>query len=114
MRVQLFSNPQQMQASRTNSEPVEKCKLEASSMERIALERVISPMASHRRLPMASLKTSSAITDVATISKLLSREALADVVDLSPIMRQIGAAISRTIMPTAKGKSLRVDFCSFF
>src|SRR5699024_7795479 len=44
MRVQLFSIPQQMQASRTNSEPVEKCKLEASSMERITLSSAILSM----------------------------------------------------------------------
>ena len=40
------------------------------------------------------------MSDVATISKLLSRDALAEVVEVRPIIRQMGAATSRTIMPT--------------
>ena len=38
-------------------------------------------------------------TVVATISKFPRRDALADVPQLIPSMRKIGAAISRTIMP---------------
>ena len=100
MRVQLFSNPQQTQAASTSRDPEEKLRLEASSSERMRLERVMRPMASHSLRLMASLNTRSAMSDVATISKLLSRDALAEVVEVRPIIRQMGAATSRTIMPT--------------
>lgn len=100
MRVQLFSNPQHTQAASTSSDPEEKLRLDASSKERIRLESVMRPMASHRRRLMASPNTRSAISEVATISKLLSSEALAEVVDARPAMRQMGAAMSSAIIPT--------------
>lgn len=100
MRVQLFSNPQQTQAASTSGDPEEKLRLEAPSNERMRLERAMRPMASHSLRLMASLNTRSAMSDVATISKLLSRDAWAEVVEAGPIIKQMGAATSRTIMPT--------------
>ena len=47
---------------------------------------------------IVSLKSTKAMIAVATISKLLSREAFAAVVMVSPKSRQMGAAISRTII----------------
>ena len=97
--VQLFSKPQQTQASITKREPREKEKLLISSMERRMLARVMSPMAAHSRLEMVSLKNHKAIIEVVTISKLLSREAFAAVVLVSPSIRNMGAPMSRITMP---------------
>ena len=98
-RVQLFSSPQQTQASSTSSEPGEKRRLSVPSTESRMLARVISPMAAHSRREMASPKMNRAMMEVATISKLFSSEALAAVVRLSPSMRKIGAAMSSATMP---------------
>ena len=107
LRVQLFSNPQQTVAAMTNSEPYENLKLSAPSNERRTLASVMSAIAAHRRFETASRKTNSAISVVATISKLPSNEALADEPCRMPSMRKMGAAMSRTIMPTTYGRSLR-------
>ena len=100
IRVQLFSKPQQTQAASTNREPKEKSRLAASSKDRIMLDRVIRPMASHSRRLIFSRKTIRAMRAVATISKLFSREALAEVVRVRPTMRQMGAAMSSSTIPT--------------
>lgn len=62
------------------------------------LAAVTSPMAIQRRGEMISLNTTRAMREVATISKLLSREALAAVVRAMPSMSKMGAAMSSTIM----------------
>ena len=47
--------------------------------------------------------------EVATISKLFSREAFAAVVRVSPIIRKIGAAMSSATMPSVYGRSFFVS-----
>ena len=94
--VQLFSNPQHTQASRTNIEPVENEKLLISVAERIILATVTSIIPTHSRFGIISLTTHRAITLVATISKLLRSDAFAAVVIVSPIIKKMGAAISST------------------
>ena len=59
------------------------------------LEIVTNPMAIHSFFEMLSLKTASATSEVATISKLLRSETFAAVADLSPNIKRIGAKISR-------------------
>ena len=76
--VQLFSNPQHTVATSTNREPNEKLKLSVPSKESRMLESVIKAIAAHNLLETASLKMNSAITVVATISKLPSSDAFAD------------------------------------
>ena len=75
----------------------------------MALAAVTQAIAHHRRGRIASPNRSSAMTDVATISKLFKREAFAAVVFASPAIRQIGAAMSRTTIPTVKGRSFFVS-----
>ena len=99
MRVQLFSRPQQQHASSTKSDPADRERCAASSMDSIALDRTISPMATQRRRLMRSRKISSAMSDVATISKLFSSDAFSGLVRLTPSISRIGAAMSSTIMP---------------
>ena len=65
----------------------------------MALDKATKAIASHSRLEMASLNTTKAIIEVATISKLFSKEALAEVVFNRPNIKKIGASISKTIMP---------------
>lgn len=77
--VQLFSSPQQAVAPRTSSEPTEKEKLSSPLKERIMLDNVINPIAVHNLRLTFSLKISKAIIVVATISKLPSKEAFAEV-----------------------------------
>ena len=98
-RVQLFSSPQQAAAASTSSEPPEKCRLDISSKERMPLERVMSAMAIQSRREIFSRKRKRAISEVATISKLPRREALAEVALFSPSISRMGAAISSRIMP---------------
>ena len=100
IRVQLFSKPQQTQASSTNRDPQEKDRLLMSSKDSSRLEAVTRAMASQSRLEMASRNTTRAVMAVATISKLFSREALAAVVRIRPAMRKMGAAMSSATMPT--------------
>ena len=78
--MQLFSIPQQMVASNTSNEPQEKVSVEKSSTERMELANVTRKIASQSRLETASRKSRSAMREVATISKLLSSEALEEVV----------------------------------
>ena len=59
-------------------------------------------------------KSSIAMREVATISKLLSREAFAAAVRLRPGIRKTGAAISSTTMPGVYGRSFRVSHISCF
>ena len=116
IRVQLFSNPQERHANKTKIDPIEKDILPLSDIDKITLEAVISIIANHILLPIASLKIKSAINVVATISKLLSKETLEDVVVESPIIKNIGAAISNKIIPMINGNSFIVIFassCSF-
>ena len=56
-------------------------------------------MARQSLAEMASLKMSKAINEVATISKLFSSEAFAEVVCARPNISKIGAIISKTIIP---------------
>ena len=60
-----------------------------------------------------SLNTIRAIIAVATISKLLSNDAFAAVVEFRPNSKQIGAAISKTIIAMVYGNSDFVNFNSF-
>jgi len=99
LRVQLFSSPQQAAAASTSREPLEKCRLDISSKDKMPLDRVISRMAAHSRLETFSRKSSRAISVVAAISKFPSREALAEDALFSPSISRIGAAISSKIMP---------------
>lgn len=63
------------------------------------LEIVINKMAVQSFLDTLSLNRSNAIKVVATISKLPSKEALAEEPILTPNMRKIGARISSSTMP---------------
>ena len=54
---------------------------------------------------ISSLKISKAIIDVATISKLFNNEALLELVNLSPNIKNIGATISRNTINIVKGIS---------
>ena len=67
--------------------------------DKIRLESVTSKMARQSLAEMASLKMSKAINEVATISKLFSSEAFAEVVCARPNISKIGAIISKTIIP---------------
>lgn len=96
--VQLFSRPQQQAASSTNRLHLEKYRLLISSKERMRQEIVTAMIPSHNLGEIRSLKANRAINAVAAISKLLSNDAFAAVVMDKPSNRQIGAAISRTIM----------------
>src|SRR5574344_499001 len=78
--VQLFSKPHPTHESSTKTDPSENDKLDLSSKERMRLATVMSAIAIHSRLEIASLNKQSAITAVATISKLLSNDAFAAVV----------------------------------
>ena len=99
LRVQLFSSPQQVQASSTRTDPVEKEKLLRSSTLSTMLATVTRAMAPHSRGEMRSPNNPSAIREVATISKLFSRAALAAVVRFRPSISRMGAAMSSTTMP---------------
>ena len=79
--VQLFSKPQQTQARRINKEPKEKVKLVIFSTESKKHDAVTKNMPAHKRGLIFSLKSISAMIAVATISKLLSKDALAAVAD---------------------------------
>ena len=96
MRVQLFSQPQQQAAPRTNREPVLNWKLLRPSKPRMILASVTSAMAMVSLRERTSLK---AISEVATISKLFSSDALAALVRSRPSISRMGAAMSSTIMP---------------
>lgn len=76
--VQLFSNPQQIQAPNTQNAPSFSANAPAPSKLRIILAIVTIKIASHSFLDITSLKTTRAIMEVATISKLFSSGTLAD------------------------------------
>ena len=111
--VQLFSKPQQTHAPKTKSEPVENLKLDISSNDKSMLAMVMSPIANHTLFEISSLNMNKAMSDVAAISKLLSRDTLAAVAVLRPIIRNIGAAISSAIIPTVYGSSFFVSLSDF-
>ena len=95
-RVQLFSSPQQIHADKTNSEPTEKERLDASSTVSRIQAIVTRIIATQSLRVICSWNSIRAIMAVATISKLFSNDAFAAAVVLSPSIRNIGAAISRT------------------
>ena len=76
-------------------------------------ETVINNIPNHNRGLIFSLNIISAIIAVATISKLLSSDALAAVVAFNPNIKQIGAAMSKSIIATVYGNSDFVSFNSF-
>ena len=94
--VQLFSIPQQIQAHKTNIEPLFSANASIPSKLRMTLDKSTRTIAIHNLLEIFSLKIKRAMTDVATISKLLINETLAEFVLAMPNIRNIGAAISRT------------------
>jgi hypothetical protein len=98
--VQLFSNPQQTQASMTKIEPAENFNVEKSSTDKMTLAMVINIIAVHVLFPTDSLKIINATREVATISKLFKSEAVADVDFDNPIIKNIGAKTSKTIIAT--------------
>ena len=99
LRVQLFSRPQQQQASKARSEYTDMENDPLPLNESMMLAVVISVIAIQRRGDIFSLKNRSAIRAVATISKLLSRDTDSAEEFLSAVIRSIGAAISsRTII----------------
>ena len=93
--VQLFSNPQKMDARMTRSAPGENENLLISSADSIMLAAVINTIARESFRPILSLNMIRAMRLVATISKLFSNATLSAFVSLSPAIREIGAAISR-------------------
>lgn len=97
--MQLFSSPQQQVANTTNREPIENWKLPLPSKDKTILDSVMKPIAIHSFPDTFSLKIYKAINVVATISKLPRSEALDAVPILIPIIKNIGAAISNTIIP---------------
>ena len=105
--VQLFSKPQHTQAPSTSRAPRLKTRPLPSHPSR-ALAAVTSAMAAHSRRERASLKTARAIREVATISKLLSRDTVEELVRATPIISRIGAAMSNTTMARIQGSSFRV------
>src|SRR5574344_439251 len=105
--VQLFSIPQQKHAPRTRRAPGDSTNPEMSSTDSSMLETVTRSMAVQRVFDTFSLKTMSAITVVATISKLFNKDVVADDVMVNPVIRRIGAAMSRTIMAMVYGRSER-------
>ncbi len=73
---------------------------------------VINAIEIQRRFPTASLKTRSAITEVATISKLLRSAAFAAVVRARPNINETGAAMSSAIIARINGSSFLASLAS--
>ena len=109
IRVQLFSRPQQQEAPSTRREPELNSKLSFPSKLRRMLAKVTREMAIQSRLERTSRNTRNANREVATISKLFSKDTLAEFVRSRPSISRMGAAISRTTMPIVQGSSLRVS-----
>lgn len=84
----------------------EKAKEEISSADNSIPARVINPIPHHRRDVIFSLKNNRAITDVATISKLLRRDIDSACACFIATIRSIGAAISRTTIAERYGRFL--------
>ena len=78
------------------------------------LDNVINPMASHSLDVTTSLNIKRAISVVATISKFPSNDAFEAEPIFIPIIKNIGAKISRTIIPRVYGKSVFDSFSIFF
>ena len=89
---------QQQAAPSTSREPTLNRKLPSPSKLRAMLAKVTRMIAKVNRRDKASRNTKKAIIEVATISKLFSRDALAALVRFRPIIRKIGAAISNRII----------------
>ena len=104
--VQLFSRPQQRHAATTANEPGEKDRPSLPSTDSRITDSVMTATAAHILADTLSRKMVTAMTVVATISKLFSRET-DDAGDLSsPYISRIGAAMSRSIIATTYGRSL--------
>jgi hypothetical protein len=110
--VQLFSSPQQKQAAKIRNDPPENERLWELSNDSTTLETVISEMAIQSRFDTFSENNTSAITEVATISKFPSNDALSAEDVFKPNIKKIGAAISKRIMPTVYGSSFFVSLVS--
>ena len=96
--VQLFSKPQQEAAKSTNRLPLENCRLPKSSKDRVIQESVTNRIPNHKRGETCSLKPIRAMMAVATISKLLSRDALAALVFDKPSKRKIISRYRKSLM----------------
>ena len=78
------------------------------------LDNVINPIESHNLGVTTSLNIKRAMSVVATISKFPSNDAFEAEPMFIPIIKNIGAKISRTIMPTVYGKSAFVNLSISF
>ena len=97
--MQLFSNPQDDVARITKIDPIENLKLSAPSKDNKIHDELIKPIAIQSLAETFSLNINKAIRVVATISKLPNKDAFDAVPYSIPSMRNIGATMSRTIMP---------------
>ena len=98
--VQLFSRPQQRHAATTASEPGENDRPSLPSTDSRIADSVMTATGAHILAEILSRKMVTAITVVATISKLFSSET-DDAGELnSPYISRIGAAMSRRIIAT--------------
>jgi len=104
--VQLFSNPQHIQARMANNEYIEKDNEYMSVSDRRILANVISIIPVQSLPDILSLKITRAITDVATISKLFRRDTVSADELLIEIISRIGAMISNIIIAIIYGMSL--------
>ena len=103
--VQLFSRPQQRHAATTASEPGEKDRPSLPTTDSRITDSVMTATAAHILAETLSPNMVTAITVVATISKLFKRET-DDAGELSsPYISRIGAAMSRSIIATTYGRS---------
>ena len=106
--VQLFSNPQQMHAPSTKSEPSLNAKAPTPSKLRIVLAIVTMAMAIQSLEEIISLKITRAIMEVATISKLFNKDTLAELVLAMPNISKMGAIMSNTTIAMVYGNSFFV------
>ena len=89
------------------SEPEEKLSASPPSSIRSRQAQVMTTMPAHVRGATLSRKNANAITDVATISKLLSSVTFSGVACARPAMSSSGAATSRATIATTYGASAR-------
>lgn len=75
--VQLFSTPQQRQAATTSKDPGENESAPSSPSDSSRHDDTMAPMPAQRRGVIGSWNTASAISAVATISRLLRSDTLA-------------------------------------
>lgn len=105
--VQLFSSPQQTHAATTASEPWLNDSPVTPSNDSRMTDRVITATANHILAETRSPKIATAMTVVATISKLFRSET-EDAGELnSPYISSMGATMSSTTIATTYGRSLR-------